>query len=117
LIYVICNHSRTFCIVSSAEAKAVAPAPAFPPIDHILNIFELEQIASQKMDKQGWDYYSSGADDEITLRENHSAFQRIWLRPRVLVDVSKIDTTTSFLGTKVTNNSLDVFFFVIKICA
>ena len=67
------------------------------------------------MDKQGWDYYSSGADDEITLRENHNAFQRIWLRPRVLVDVSKIDTTTSFLGTKVIDSSLDVLVFVMKV--
>jgi hypothetical protein len=39
------------------------------------------------MTKEAWDYYSSGADDEITLRENHSAFARIWLRPRVLVDI------------------------------
>ena len=30
--------------------------------------------------KQGWVYYSSGADDEITLRENHNAFHRIWMR-------------------------------------
>src|SRR5690606_13043204 len=35
--------------------------------------------------------YSSGADDEITLRENHAAFQRLWFKPRVLVNVAKID--------------------------
>jgi L-lactate dehydrogenase (cytochrome) len=42
-------------------------------------------VARKTMAKQAWDYYSSGADDEITLRENHGAFQRIWFRPRVLV--------------------------------
>lgn len=47
-----------------------------------------------------WDYYSSGADDEITLRENHAAFQRLWLRPRCLVDVSHIDLSASMLGYK-----------------
>lgn len=35
------------------------------------------------------------------MRENHNAFHRIWLRPRVMVDVAKIDMSTSMLGTKV----------------
>jgi len=52
------------------------------------------------MTQAGWDYYSSGGDDEITLRENHLAFQRLWLRPRVLVDVSKIDLSTEIFGFK-----------------
>src|SRR5271169_4455735 len=53
------------------------------------------------MKKTAWAYYSSGADDEITLRENHNAFQRIWFRPKILVDVSKIDFSTTMCGTKV----------------
>ena len=36
-----------------------------------------------------------------TLRENHSAFHKIWFRPRVLVDVENIDMSTIMLGTKV----------------
>jgi L-lactate dehydrogenase (cytochrome) len=50
------------------------------------------------MKKEGWDYYSSGADDEVTLRENHVAFQRIWLKPRVLVNVSKVNMSCKILG-------------------
>lgn len=42
-----------------------------------------------------------------TLRENHAAFHRIWFRPRILVDVEKVDFTTTMLGTKV-----DVPFYV-----
>ena len=53
------------------------------------------------MKKTAWAYYSSGADDEITLRENHSAFQRIWFRPKILVNVEKIDFSATMLGTKV----------------
>lgn len=34
------------------------------------------------------------------MRENHNAFHRIWLKPRVMVDVEKIDMSTSMLGTK-----------------
>jgi L-lactate dehydrogenase (cytochrome) len=41
------------------------------------------------------------------LRENHSAFHKIWFRPRVLVDVEKVDTSTTMLGTKV-----DIPFYV-----
>ena len=36
-----------------------------------------EQVAQRTMEQQGWCYYSSGADDEITLRENHAAYQRV----------------------------------------
>ena len=39
-----------------------------------------------------------GGDDEITLRDNHLAFQRITMRPRILVNVREIDMTTH-LGT------------------
>ena len=35
------------------------------------------------------------------MRENHSAFHKIWFRPRVLVDVEKIDLSTTMLGTPV----------------
>jgi len=44
------------------------------------------------------DYYSSGAGDEITLRDNRAAFARIKLRPRMLVDVSDSNLTTKVLG-------------------
>lgn len=60
-----------------------------------------QAVARQVMKKTAWAYYSSGADDEITLRENHSAFQRIWFRPKILVNVEKVDYTTTMLGTPV----------------
>ena len=42
------------------------------------------------MKKTAWGYYSSGADDEITMRENKLAFHKIWFRPRVLIDVENV---------------------------
>lgn len=45
-----------------------------------------------------WDYYASGAWDQITLRDNRVAFERFKLRPRMLVDVSQRDLTTKILG-------------------
>eukprot|EP01012_Entosiphon_sulcatum_P025494 TRINITY_DN3081_c0_g1_i1.p1 TRINITY_DN3081_c0_g1~~TRINITY_DN3081_c0_g1_i1.p1 ORF type:complete len:492 (-),score=74.63 TRINITY_DN3081_c0_g1_i1:52-1503(-) len=69
-----------------------------PPLDHMLNVFQFEEVAKRKITKEGYDYISSGADDEITLRENHSAFHRIWFRPRILIDVANIDTRSTILG-------------------
>ena len=41
------------------------------------------------------------------MRENHSAYHKIWFRPRVLVDVENVDLSTTMLGTKV-----DIPFYV-----
>lgn len=66
-----------------------------------INIFDLEEVAKTKLTTLAYDYYSSGACDENTVRANMSAFQDIWLRPRMLVDVSKRDMSTTVLGHKV----------------
>ena len=79
------------------ESQQVQPWEK-PPMDAMLNTFDFESVASHTMTEEGWGYYSSGADDEITLRENHTAFQRIWFKPRILVNVKNIDMTTSILG-------------------
>jgi isopentenyl diphosphate isomerase/L-lactate dehydrogenase-like FMN-dependent dehydrogenase len=53
-----------------------------------INVFEYEALAQAKMNPAFWDFYQGGSDDEVTLRANRTAFERIRLRPRVLVDVS-----------------------------
>ncbi|CAG8692154.1 4367_t:CDS:2, partial [Ambispora leptoticha] len=69
-----------------------------PSLSEMLNVYDFEAVASQILGAEAWAYYSSGADDEISMRENQSAFHRIWLRPRVMIDVSKIDMSTKLLG-------------------
>lgn len=64
----------------------------------VLTISELESIAHDRMDKQTRDYYNEGADSGSTLRENISAYSKYRIRPRVLRDVSKIDTATEIFG-------------------
>ena len=71
-----------------------------PHIDSILSLHDFEHLANQVMSRKAWAYYSSGADDEITMRENTLAFQRIWFRPRVLRNVKQVDYSTTILGTK-----------------
>ena len=64
----------------------------------LINLFDFEEQARQKLPRMAYDYYASGGSDEITLRENHAAYERIRLRPRVLRDISKRDLTTTVLG-------------------
>ena len=66
-----------------------------------INVFEYEALAQSKMDPAHWDFFAGGSDDEVTLRSNRATLERIRLRPRVLVDVSMIDTRTSVLGAPV----------------
>lgn len=72
-----------------------------PLLEQCYNLMDFEAVARRVMKKTAWGYYSSAADDEITLRENHSAFHRIWFRPQILVDVEKVDFSTTMLGDKV----------------
>ncbi|MDP9236250.1 MAG: alpha-hydroxy-acid oxidizing protein [Chloroflexota bacterium] len=67
----------------------------------ILNLHDFEALAAERLDAGAFAYYAGGALDEVTLRENASAFARRRLRPRVLVDVSALDTATTLLGTAV----------------
>lgn len=63
-----------------------------------LNLAAFEQAMRRKLDAVTCDYYLGGAADEITLRENVAAWQRLRLLPRVLRDVSKRDLTTRLQG-------------------
>nr|VDC72628.1 unnamed protein product [Brassica rapa] len=67
-------------------------------MDQIVNVNEFQGLAKRALPKMYYDFYSGGAEDEHTLKENVEAFTRIMFRPRVLVDVSKIDTSTRILG-------------------
>ncbi len=86
----------------AAEEAAVAEARALmPPVESCYNLLDFEAVARRVMKRGAWAYYSSAADDEISLRENRAAFQRVWFRPRVLVDVTRVDLATSMLGSRV----------------
>jgi 4-hydroxymandelate oxidase len=63
-----------------------------------LNVFDYEELARRKLSQPFFDYIAGGADDEITLRRNREAFERIELRPRALVDVSNVELSTRVLG-------------------
>ena len=59
---------------------------------------DFEPLAKAKMQPMAWEYVSAGAADEITVRWNKEAYQRIRLKPHVLVDVSHLDTRVTLFG-------------------
>jgi 4-hydroxymandelate oxidase len=90
-LYSLC---RAFGGAGQSTSKPVAsPAQA-------LNVFDFESIAQANMPPAHFGYIATGVDDDRTLHANHEAFNHLQLRPRRLVDVSKIDTTVDLFGTK-----------------
>lgn len=61
---------------------------------------EIIREARRRLAQGAWDYLVGGSESETTLRRNRRAFDKIAFRPRVLVDVSNVDTSTEFLGQK-----------------
>ncbi|KAI4965699.1 hypothetical protein ZWY2020_051091 [Hordeum vulgare] len=110
LLYITCtpHHSLPFVFPprlapasSSKSGEGLGAASEANMGETITNVSEYQAIAKQKLPKMAYDYYASGAEDEWTLKENREAFSRILFRPRILIDVSTIDMTTSVLGMKI----------------
>src|SRR6266536_3101633 len=68
-------------------------------LDYVSNE-EIIQEARKRLTQGAWDYLVGGSESETTLRRNRLAFDRIAFRPRILVDVSQIDPSTTFLGQR-----------------
>ncbi len=64
----------------------------------VVNLADFEPLARATMEPRAFDYVAGGAWDEITLADNEAAWRRRRLRPRVLVDVSQVDPSTTMLG-------------------
>jgi 4-hydroxymandelate oxidase len=65
-----------------------------------INVFDFEPVMRQNVPPAHFGYMASGIDDEVTLRANREGFLKFQLRPRRLIDVSKVDMSTDILGVK-----------------
>jgi 4-hydroxymandelate oxidase len=84
------------------DASILAPArPPDPRLGSVVNLDGFEAIARERMAPSAYDYVAGGAGGEESLAENLVAWRRYTLRPRVLVDVSTIDLSTTLLGAAV----------------
>jgi 4-hydroxymandelate oxidase len=66
----------------------------------LVSVYDYESAAKAKLSIPAWEYFNSGSADEITMRRNREALNALQLKPRVLVDVTKIDTSCTVLGHK-----------------
>jgi isopentenyl diphosphate isomerase/L-lactate dehydrogenase-like FMN-dependent dehydrogenase len=65
-----------------------------------INVFDFEPVCRKNVPPAHFGYMASGIDDEVTLRANREGFLKFQLRPRRLVDVSKVDMSADILGVK-----------------
>ena len=69
-----------------------------PQLNSLLSLFDFQTEAQKRVPHGAWERIMSGAGDEITVRWNQEAYQQIRLKPRILVDVSKVDTRVKLFG-------------------
>jgi isopentenyl diphosphate isomerase/L-lactate dehydrogenase-like FMN-dependent dehydrogenase len=86
--------------LSLPTRTAQPPAQTPTGVARALDVFDLEAAASKIVPPAHWGYLQSGVDGEVTLRANVAAYSRWQLVPRRFVDVSRIDLSTTVLGTQ-----------------
>jgi 4-hydroxymandelate oxidase len=63
-----------------------------------INVFDFEPVMKKNVPPAHFGYVTTGLNDEVTLRANREGFLKFQLRPRRLIDVSKIDMSCEILG-------------------
>lgn len=71
---------------------------ARPDLNSIINLDDFEAVASRCLSKKAMAFISSGSNDNMTRDANRSILNRIWLRPEVMRDVTKVTTATNLFG-------------------
>ena len=64
----------------------------------LASLGDFEEMAKTKLPHMAWEFFNGAVADEITMRWNKEAYQKIRLKPRILVDVSKLDTRVTLFG-------------------
>ncbi len=102
------NRRKFLKFLAASPLLAALPARAWQThtLDEIpanpkdaLDVMDFEAAARKVLPPAHWGYMASGVDDNLTRDANHEAYKNIQLRPRKLVDVSKIDTRVELFGT------------------
>src|SRR6202043_67949 len=102
-----------FMYGGTALAEGLAPLPPDPMVwaprdlenpiaspKDAPSVFDFEPVMRKNVPPAHFGYMATGLDDEATLRANREGFLKFKLRPRRLVDVSKVDMSADILGVK-----------------
>src|SRR5436189_84057 len=71
-------------------------------LNQVVSIEDLRGLARRRLPRAIFDFFDGGAEDEVTLRENRAAFERVRLLPKVLVNVAGVDMKVPLLGREAT---------------
>jgi 4-hydroxymandelate oxidase len=83
---------------ASAEADSQVERGHTDSSPALINLYDYEVAAKRILSGPAWEYFNGGSADEITLRRNRQALDLLQLKPKVLVDVTRIDTSRTLLG-------------------
>lgn len=89
-----------FLAASPLAATLFAQENAITSPKDAINVMDFEPLAKKALPPGHWGYLSTGVDDDFTLRMNREAFNHFQIRARRLVDVSKVDLSTTVFGAK-----------------
>lgn len=90
-------------LTNPADPFADAPfygEPVPRSAEEALNVFQLRDLAVDKIHPDSWRWLSTGVDDGVTLRRNEEIFRALQLRIRRLIDVRDIDTSVEIFGER-----------------
>ena len=80
------------------RSDVIRPPAYRDEIMKVINLQEFEDEAKKALSVAAYDYVAAGAGDELTLRANREAFSHYWIRRKVMVDVTKVDTSFELFG-------------------
>jgi isopentenyl diphosphate isomerase/L-lactate dehydrogenase-like FMN-dependent dehydrogenase len=86
------------CASLLAQGGAAASADVIASVGEALNVLDFEAAARAKLPAWHWAWMSNGGEDGGTIRANRDGFEHYAIRPRRLIDVSKVDTSVSLFG-------------------
>jgi isopentenyl diphosphate isomerase/L-lactate dehydrogenase-like FMN-dependent dehydrogenase len=87
-------------LADSLAGHPVLQPPAIKSAAEALDVFDFEPVAREKIPVAHWGYLSTGTDDDATIAANRAGYDRWALRPRRLIDVSRIDGSVTLAGTR-----------------
>jgi isopentenyl diphosphate isomerase/L-lactate dehydrogenase-like FMN-dependent dehydrogenase len=85
-------------LLAQGSVSPGAPTDVIVTVGEALNVLDFEAAAKAKLPAWHWAWMSNGGEDGGTIRANREGFEHFAIRPRRLVDVSKVDMSVSLLG-------------------
>src|SRR5438132_8410027 len=91
---------RNLAVWAAGSPLALPQSAPEKNIENLINVFDFDSACAAKLPKPAYDYVCGGSWDEWTLQRNREGFRKITFRPRMLVEVDKLDLSTELFGLK-----------------